>query len=180
MASLHPLQDSPPVLPTIESGAALQFVTIDIHGHSHALPIEAVIEFRMWIEPTPLPHSPYHLLGIINIRGEIVPVFDVGARLGYGRAQPTAQHVITLVQIPGDKVVGLLVNDVSDVLTVTEISSLPSCDAGLSTPVVDSVIEIGDTVLGIINVDVLCNSETPDELLAFKHPAFPPPRHDAF
>ena len=149
-----------PVPGALEAMDMLQFVTIDVHGRSYALPIGAVIEFRTWIEPAPLPHSPPYVLGIINIRGEIVPVFDVGARLGHGPTVPSAQHVITLVQTPGEQVVGLLVDDVSDIRAVPSVTPLAAGENDAAE--IESVIEIGDSVLGVISVAALCDS-TPCE-----------------
>ena len=149
-----------PVPSALESMDMLQFVTIDVHGRSYALPIGVVIEFRTWIEPTPVPHSPPYMLGIIHIRGEIVPVFDVGARLGHGPTAPSSQHVITLVQTPAEQVVGLLVDDVSDIRAVPEVTALSAGESDAAE--IESVIEFGDSVLGVINVSALCGS-TPSE-----------------
>ena len=149
-----PSSAAAPVLSALESMDMLQFVTIDVHGRSYALPIGVVIEFRTWIEPTPVPHSPPYMLGIINIRGEIVPVFDVGARLGHGPTVPSSQHVITLVQTPAEQVVGLLVDDVSDIRAVPEVTALSAGDGDAAE--IESVIELGDSVLGVISVSALC------------------------
>ena len=149
-----------PVPGALEAMDMLQFVTLDVHGRSYALPIGAVIEFRTWIEPAPLPHSPPWVLGIINIRGEIVPVFDVGLRLGHGPTVPSPQHVITLVQTEGEQVVGLLVDDVSDIRAVAEVTPLAASESDAAE--IESVIEIGDSVLGVISVAALCDS-TPGE-----------------
>ncbi len=145
----------------LETVEMLQFVTLDVHGRSYALPIGVVIEFRTWIEPAPLPHSPPYVLGIINIRGEIVPVFDVGARLGHGPTQPSPQHVITLVQAPDDQVVGLLVDDVSDIRAVKAVTPLAACETDAAE--IESVIEIGNSVLGVISVAALCCSPPDDD-----------------
>ncbi len=145
----------------LESMDMLQFVTLDVRGRSYALPIGAVIEFRTWIEPAPLPHSPPWVLGIINIRGEIVPVFDVGARLGHGPTVPTPQHVITLVQTADEQVVGLLVDDVSDIRAVPEVTALAAAESDSAE--IESVIEIGDSVLGVISVAALCDTTQGEE-----------------
>ncbi|MEI6558068.1 MAG: chemotaxis protein CheW [Rhodospirillaceae bacterium] len=150
----RPAAPAVPVPGALDTIDMLQFVTLDVHGRSYALPIGAVIEFRTWIEPTPLPHSPSYVLGIINIRGEIVPVFDVGARLGHGPTEPSTQHVITLVQTPSEQVVGLLVDDVSDIRAVPAVTPLAAGETDAAE--IESVIEIGDSVLGVISVAAVC------------------------
>jgi len=158
------------VPPAAEPGlgeGGLAFVTLEVRGRSYALPIASVIEFRTWLEPTPLPHSPRHLLGIINIRGEIVPVFDVGARLDGSRTDPTPQHVIALVRTPQDQVVGLLVDDVSNIQSAPAVTPLGGSD-NADDQLVDGVIETAGTVLGVLNVSALCLSES-------DHASEPPP-----
>jgi purine-binding chemotaxis protein CheW len=51
-----------------------QFVSFEIGGTSFLIPIDRVIEFRTWVEPTAVPHTPDYVRGIVNIRGEIVPI----------------------------------------------------------------------------------------------------------
>ncbi|MCX6513173.1 MAG: chemotaxis protein CheW, partial [Actinobacteria bacterium] len=56
-------------------------VSFEIGEDTFLIPIERVVEFRIWSEPTAIPHSPEYVRGIVNIRGEIVPIYDVAARL---------------------------------------------------------------------------------------------------
>ena len=65
--------------------------------------------------------------GVINLRGAVLPIVDLGARLGLRAAEPTARHVIIVAQI-GDQIVGLLVDAVSDILTVTDDEIQPTPD----------------------------------------------------
>lgn len=139
----------------------LQFIALEVRGRAFALPIGSVVEFRTWIEPTPLPNAPFHVLGIVNIRGEIVPVFDVGALLGYGRTQPSPWHVIILAVTSREQVVGLLVDDVSDIIHCSEesVTDLPQSETPGDSPVVQSVVDAGDSVTGVIDIDCLCDAE---------------------
>jgi purine-binding chemotaxis protein CheW len=141
-----------------------QFITLEVKGRTYALPIESIMEFRTWIEPAPLPGTPAHVLGIVNIRGEIVPVFDVAARLGYGPTTPTLKHVIALASTRHEQVVGLLVDDVCDILLcpASAVTQLPPADPAAGWPPVPGVVEVGDGVLGVVDVDALCaDSDAP-------------------
>lgn len=64
-----------------------QFVSFEIGDSMFLIPIERVVEFRIWSEPAPVPRTPDYVRGIVNIRGEIVPIYDVAARLGRGATE---------------------------------------------------------------------------------------------
>ncbi|MGO8484821.1 chemotaxis protein CheW, partial [Rhizobium leguminosarum] len=82
---------------------------------------------------TAMPHSPGYMLGVINLRGAVLPIIVLAARLGMKPADPTARHVIIVAQVRR-KVVGLLVDAVSDILTVTDETIQP-------TPEISSELE---------------------------------------
>ncbi|MDI6839166.1 MAG: chemotaxis protein CheW, partial [Rhizobiaceae bacterium] len=78
-----------------------------------------------WTQATPLPHAPPFVMGVINLRGAVLPIVDLSFRLGLGQAEPTARHVIIVAQVR-NKTVGLLVEAVSDILTVTDENIQPT------------------------------------------------------
>src|SRR5690606_32510676 len=79
--------------------------------------IMSVRDIRGWTPTTPLPHSSDYVKGVINLRGAVLPVVDLAARLGFDPAEPSARHVIIITQV-GNQTIGLLVDAVSDILTV--------------------------------------------------------------
>jgi purine-binding chemotaxis protein CheW len=89
--------------------------------------IMAVREIRGFTPATPLPQTPSFVRGVINLRGAVLPIIDLSARLGFGPSQPTARHVIMVVQV-GHQVFGLLVDAVSDILTVSSEAVQPTPD----------------------------------------------------
>lgn len=84
-----------------------------------------VREIRGYSKATPMPHAPAFVVGIINLRGTVLPIVDLCARLGFGPAQPTVRSVIIVVELHR-QLVGLLVDTVSDILTVTEDQFQPT------------------------------------------------------
>ncbi|MBB5043834.1 purine-binding chemotaxis protein CheW [Shinella fusca] len=89
--------------------------------------IMSVREIRGWTPATAMPHAPPYVLGVINLRGAVLPIVDLSLRLGMKAAEPTVRHVIIVAQV-GPKVVGLLVDAVSDILTVTDENIQPTPD----------------------------------------------------
>jgi purine-binding chemotaxis protein CheW len=91
-----------------------------------------VREIRGWSPATPLPQAPAYVRGVINLRGTVLPIVDLGARLGLGATVPTARHVIIVARV-GMKTVGLMVEAVSDILTVAEADIQPTPDVSCDT-----------------------------------------------
>lgn len=109
-----------------------ELISVRIADQAYAVDIMAVREIRGWSAATPLPHAPPHVLGMMNLRGAILPVIDLGARLGLGPAAPNASSVVVVAQI-GEAQMGLVVDAVSDILTVTEGLIQPAPDVGSET-----------------------------------------------
>lgn len=94
-----------------------ELIAFCIDGQEFCIDIMNVREIRSWAPATPMPHAPDYVQGVINLRGAVLPVIDLSSRLGFAPAEPTARHAIIVVQVR-DQTVGLLVESVSDILTV--------------------------------------------------------------
>jgi purine-binding chemotaxis protein CheW len=92
----------------------------------------AVREIRGWTQATPLPHSPGYVRGVINLRGAVLPIVDLKDRLGLGATEESARSVIIVARI-GERLVGLLVDAVSDILAATKASVQPTPDVACNT-----------------------------------------------
>ena len=101
-----------------------QIVTFRVGDRHFGVEVQAVREIKSWIETTPLPHSAPHVRGVLNLRGVILAVYDLRARLSLGTTQATPSHVIVVVTV-ADRLVGILVDSVSDILTVDESDIRP-------------------------------------------------------
>lgn len=112
--------------------AASELISFRIGDQEYCVDIMSVREIRGWAPATPLPRAPSFMLGVINLRGAVLPVIDLSSRLGLGQTKPTARSVIIVVRID-THLVGLLVDAVSDILTVDDAAVQPtpdvSCDA---------------------------------------------------
>lgn len=124
--------------------AGEELISVLIGDQQYAIDIMSVREIRGWTSSTPLPNSPAYVLGMINLRGVILPVVDLGARLGLGAATPGASSVVVVAQI-GDREVGLLVDAVCDILNVTEGLLQPPPDVGEAA--------VREFVRGVMTID---------------------------
>ena len=80
--------------------AGHELIIVEISRQKFAIDIMSVREIRGWTTSTPLPHAPAHVLGMINLRGAILPVVDLGARLGRGASVPSAPTSTKMLRPP--------------------------------------------------------------------------------
>jgi purine-binding chemotaxis protein CheW len=73
------------------------------------------------------PRAPGFMKGVINLRGAVLPIIDLGARFGLRTSEPTARHVIMVAHV-GGRMVGLLVDAVSDIIQLTDEAVQPTPD----------------------------------------------------
>ena len=140
---------------------SIEVVSFLIGNQSFCLDIAHVLEIRGWTETTTLPHAPDHVIGMMNLRGTVLPVIDLSVRLGLGRTKPTSRHVIIIAKIE-DKCMGFLVDAVSDILTVSpsEIQPTPDVSSDRTAAYIKGVILIKDqTIRAIEAIAILPNQE---------------------
>jgi purine-binding chemotaxis protein CheW len=142
---------------TVADDRSRQFIAFEVGQDRYALPIESVIEFRTWIEPTAMPNTPVYLRGVINVRGEIIPIYDFAGRLGRPLTNATPRHVVILTQNQASQTTGLLIDQVLDILSVQpeEISAMPRIDGVDAAPFLTGVVAVDGELLGIVDVDRL-------------------------
>ncbi len=104
-----------------------QYITFIANGQEFAADIMAIREIRGWTDTTPLPHVPDYVRGVINLRGNVLPVVDLKARLGLGVNEASPKHVIIVVAT-GTKTTGVLVDAVSDIITLSAADVQPAPD----------------------------------------------------
>lgn len=97
----------------------LELLTFRLAEQDYAVDIMSVREIRGWTNTTPLPHAPSFMKGVINLRGTVLPVMDLANRLGLPPQNETDRNVIIVVT-QNDTITGLLVDAVSDIITLKE------------------------------------------------------------
>lgn len=95
----------------------MKYVTFFLDKEEYALPISEVQEINRIAEITRVPNAPTHVLGVVNLRGKIVPVIELKKRLNLGKTDLNKDSRIVIVE-NGTKIIGLLVDRVSQVLNI--------------------------------------------------------------
>ena len=131
-----------------------ELISFRIGAQEFCVDIMEVREIRGWTPATALPQAPAFVRGVINLRGAVLPIVDLGARLGLGAADPTARHVIIVAQVQ-NQVVGLLVDAVSDILTVTDdmIQPTPDVASEMVRNFVRGLLAIEGRMVSFISLD---------------------------
>ncbi len=139
-----------------DTASGRELIAFRIGAQEFCVDIMSVREIRGWTPATALPQSPAFVRGVINLRGAVLPIVDLAARLGFPLPEPTARHVIIVAQI-GPQIVGLLVDAVSDILTVTDDSLQPTPDVAseMAKTFVRGVLAIEDRMISLIALDNL-------------------------
>lgn len=105
--------------PSSVDAAEHELLSFHVGSQEYSVDITSVREIRGWTEATPLPHSPSHVRGVINLRGTVLPIVDLAKRLGIPSEEISQRNVIIVVH-SNDQTVGLLVDAVSDIVAVSD------------------------------------------------------------
>jgi purine-binding chemotaxis protein CheW len=131
-----------------------ELIALRIGAQEFCVDVMSVREIRGWTCATPLPQAPSFVCGIINLRGAVLPIVDLAARLGFPPAEPSARHAIVVVQI-GGQTVGLLVEGVSDIFTIADdqIQPTPDVASDMAKRFVRGVIATEGRLISLISID---------------------------
>ena len=134
--------------------AGSELIVVMIAGQQFAIDIMSVREIRGWTASTPLPHAPPYVLGMINLRGQILPVIDFAARLGLGESQPNSASVVIVTDING-VLAGFLVEAVCDILTMDDGMLQPPPELGDSDAprFVQGVITSAEAIITLLSIE---------------------------
>ena len=125
----------------------LELISFEIAGQEFCIDIRAVREIRGWTAATRMPDTPSYVLGVINLRGAVMPVLDLRNRLGLGETVASSRHVFVVVQ-DGDRLAGLMVDAVQETFEVDAglLQPPPDMDAG-DASFVDAIIPLEGRLL---------------------------------
>jgi purine-binding chemotaxis protein CheW len=125
-----------------------QLVVFNLGEEEYALPISDVHEIIRYTEPRSVASSIGWIRGVISLRGKIVPVYDLAARLGDDRAPDAAQQKKIVIVETDERMAGIVVDDVSEVLTLAtdQVESVPSA----AEPAIEAIARIDDRLIVLL------------------------------
>lgn len=148
-----------------ERGPTQQFLTFTISGEEYGVEIMKVREIKGWTETTRLPNSPDFMKGVINLRGVVIPIFDLKSCFKMGNTIPHEKNVVIILVVK-ERLVGILVDAVSDILSVgaDEVRPAPHMEVKVDAEFINGLISMDEKMVVLLDVDHLFDSETLDKV----------------
>lgn len=136
-----------------------EYATLTVCKQSFCIDIGMIRETRRWSGVTVLPKSPDFVLGVMNLRGIVIPIFDLSKRLGFGTTEPSERHVVIITETEG-KSFGLLVDTVQEIVSVKpeSIHIPPAASSAQEDSVVSGLISRDDSMMRIIDISSISDS----------------------
>lgn len=130
-----------------------KYLVFQIGSESYGMPLLQVQEIRTYTPTTRVPSAPPYVLGVINLRGNIIAVLDARVRFGL-EPPPDEQATVIVVAQVGDKTFGLRVDSVSDVVDVpiSEVQPPPAIASEETQRFLNGLVQVGECVLILINL----------------------------
>ncbi|MFQ5508698.1 MAG: chemotaxis protein CheW [Leptospirillia bacterium] len=138
-----------------EDESLLQLVTFSLNGELFALDILKVQEIIRVSSITPVPHTPAYVEGVITLRGQILPIIDLGTRFGLARSTYTNDTRIMVVNV-NQVVLGVAVDSVHEVTRMREEDMEPaSAMGGNINDYVLGIGKFGGKLITVVDIDAI-------------------------
>lgn len=135
---------------------AIDLLAIRVSGQDFCIEVQFVREVRAWTHVTRVPNARPYVRGVLNMRGTVLPVIDLAARLGLADADLNAKPAIVIVRVDG-RLVGLLVERVSDLFQVprSELKTTPETGCDFITDLAPRIVTYVNMVAGVVAIERL-------------------------
>ena len=149
--------------------ASDQYLTFSLAGEEYGVDILGVQEVKVWTQVTVLPNTPAYIKGVLNLRGVIVPIIDLRARFRMPSVDYDATTVIVVLKLKfenKDRVIGLVVDSVSDVLDIPRSAqkSVDDFDLNSKSEAITGVATVNNKLVIMMNAAKLLDASEMDRL----------------
>jgi len=156
-----------------------QYLTFNTSGECLAIGILAIKEIIEFGQITKIPLVPNFVRGVINLRGAVVPVIDLAARLYGSAVQEGKRTCVVIVEVKfGDHLMelGLVVDSVNAVLELQQqdLSPAPTFGASVRTDFIEAMARIGERLVMVLSLDKVLSLEEMSSLIAMQQQATKP------
>lgn len=140
----------------MEGGYAQEFLTFTLGSEEYAIDILKVQEIRGYDSVTSIANSPEFIKGVINLRGTIVPIVDLRIKFGVGTVEYTP-FTVTIILNVGGRVVGMVVDAVSDVIALMpdQIKDAPDFSSSVDTRYIQGLGALDERMLIVVDIERL-------------------------
>jgi purine-binding chemotaxis protein CheW len=147
------------------SGEEVKLVSFRLGSEEYGVDIAQVQEIIRLVEITHVPRAPHFMEGVINLRGQLIPIIDLRTRFGMQRTAATKSTRIVVTEI-GSKRVGIIVDSVSEVLNIPleHIEDAPEMVAGVGTEYIQGVGKLRDRLIIMLDLTMVITTEEKHQL----------------
>ena len=144
----------------LNNEAHQEFLTFVLGDENYALDIMTVKEIRGYEEVTKIANAPDYLKGVINLRGDIVPIVDLRLKFNVGTATYDEFTIVIMLMV-GERIVGIVVDEVSDVIKVaeSEVKSPPEFGVAFDSAYLHGLTSINEQMIILVNIQKLISSD---------------------
>lgn len=152
-----------------DNDEADQYLTFIMADEEYGVDILSVQEIRGWESVTPIPNSPMHVKGVINLRGTIVPIIDLRQRFGLENIEYGPLTVVIVLKVEsekGERIMGIVVDAVSDVYALSNQDMRDAPDLGdhVDTAYIKGLVNVDSKMLILLDIDELLGSDSIPEI----------------
>jgi purine-binding chemotaxis protein CheW len=146
------------------SSDVFEIIAFRLGAQNFCIRTTSVREIRGWAPSMPIPNAPGYVLGVMNLRGTVIPTIDLAYRLGMAPAERSERSAIVVVEA-GAEIIGLLVDHVTDMLSVSaeQLQPVPDVVSSFDSRFCDGIITHAEGMICFINVQRLFGGESLSE-----------------
>ncbi len=137
-----------------------QYVSFVLHGEEYGVPILSVHEIIRYTTLTRVPQSPEFIEGVLNLRGQVIPVVNLRDKFGLPEQETDRSTRIMVVEVKG-RVIGMVVDEVSEVMQIhsEDISPPPPMGTSVNTDFISGMGKVGDKLMIILDINKILSAE---------------------
>lgn len=142
-----------------------QFLVFTIDTEEFGVDVLSVQEIIRFIQPTIIPNAPHAVRGVINFRGEVIPILDVRERFNLGVKEPDDSTVIVVIEFNG-KTLGLVVDKVSDMVNIPNknTQALPEISMSQKTAYLRGMGKLGERLILLLDNEKMMSVQEQNQL----------------
>ncbi|MET0748205.1 MAG: chemotaxis protein CheW [Rhizobium sp.] len=149
------------------SGDTLEIIAFRLHDQEFCVKTTTIREIRGWAPSTPIPHAPADVIGVMNLRGSVIPIIDLAYKLGMTSTVANERSAIVVAEVH-NMVIGMLVDRVSDILTIgsDQVQPVPEVTASFDRSYCEGIIATENGMICFLNLAKMFKESEAEELAA--------------
>lgn len=145
----------------------LEIIAFRLHDQEFCVKTTTIREIRGWAPSTPIPHAPADVIGVMNLRGSVIPIIDLAYKLGMKSTVANERSAIVVAEVH-NMVIGMLVDRVSDILTIpaSQVQPVPEVSASFDKSFSEGVIANENGMICFLNLAKMFKGTEAEDLAA--------------